>query len=147
MLEDEPGPFFVRDEPPDPDWPAAPGHFARLGARVDNHLAVSDYVLGAAARDVASSDDGGLDQAFTSTIGAAGEVFETEKNGDGDQTPDVLIVNGAPTLQLRAEVTPHLPPSTTPITTDFAEAPPNPQAGAPRDTSTDSGPDRPDYGT
>lgn len=133
MLEDEPGPFFVRDEPPAPEWPTTPGMFARLGERLEHQLEASDHVLGAAARDVASTDDGGLDHAFSSTIGAAGDVFETEKNGDGDQTPSVLIVNGAATDTLHAQVQPHLPPSTAPITTDFAEAPPAPQSGAGND--------------
>lgn len=144
ILDDEPGQFFVRDEPPAPAWPTTPGTFARLGERVQNHLEAGDQLLGAAARDVASTDDGGLDQAFTSTIGAAGELYDTEKNGDGDQTPSVLIVNGAPTEELENQSRPYLPPSATPISIDFADAPPQPQAGQPGDTSSDAEQDRPD---
>jgi hypothetical protein len=146
MLEDDPGPFFVRDEPPDPDWPAPPGHFARRGAALEAHLEASDHVLGAAARDIASTDDGGLDHTFTATIGAAGDVFELEKDGDGDQTPDVLIVNGTPTEELRAQVKSFLPPSTTPITTDFADRPPPPQGRPSDDTDPAPRTETPDYG-
>lgn len=146
MLEDDPGPFFVRDEPPAEAWPAAPGHFARLGARVESHLSMSDHVLGAAARDIESTDDGALDHTYTATIGAASDVFETEKHGDGDQTPDVLIVNGTPTEVLRGQVQSFLPPSTTPITTDFADRPPPPQFSPSDDTSPEPRTETPEYG-
>lgn len=130
-LEFEPGPFFVRDTPPAPDWPGTPGRFSQQIGSVATTAAFVDNQLGAAARDIASTDDGGLRQMYTLTIGEAAYRTDQEQQHADDQTAGVLLTTGAGADSVRLSVARYLPPANTPITVDFVEpiGPPPPPGG------------------
>ena len=131
MPEYLPGPFWLRDEPPDQTPVYTAGALLGLLEELAATLGASDTVLTPLAATIATVNDDGLATEYATTVDVAGETVANQRDVDGDQTAAALLETGGAVDAYRAEVAPHLPGVDTPIPLDFVDTPGPPPGGPP----------------